>query len=81
MGLPDAGQQQRFAMLAVGCKAGVVWLWRYHVPHQYTPSGSPSPEAFTLVCPHQARPRHPACPACAAIACLPLYPFVLLMAV
>lgn len=54
MVLPDAGQQQRFAMLAVGCKAGVVWLWRYHVPRQYTPAGSPSLEAFTLVCPRQA---------------------------
>lgn len=45
----NAGQPQRFAMLAVGCKAGIVWLWRYSVPHQYSPSGSPSPEAFTLV--------------------------------
>ena len=50
MMMVDAGQQQRFAMLAVGCKAGIVWLWRYDVPHQYTPSGSPTAEAFTLVC-------------------------------
>lgn len=47
--VPGAGQPQRFAMLAVGCKAGIVWLWRYSVPHQYSPSGSPSSEAFTLV--------------------------------
>ena len=52
--MPGAGQLQRFAMLAVGCKAGIVWLWRYTVPHQYTPSGSPCPEAFTLVCIHCA---------------------------
>lgn len=36
-------------MLAVGCKAGLVWLWRYEVPYQHTPSGRPSPQAFTLV--------------------------------
>lgn len=40
---------QRFAMLAVGCKAGIVWLWRYQIPSQYTPAGSATPEAFTLV--------------------------------
>ena len=52
--VPDAGQPQRFAMLAVGCKAGIVWLWRYTVPHHYIPSGSPSPEAFSLVCIYHA---------------------------
>ena len=52
--MPGAGQLQRFAMLAVGCNSGIVWLWRYTVPHQYTPSGTPSPEAFTLVCIHYA---------------------------
>lgn len=40
---------QRFAILAVGCKAGIVWLWRYQIPSQYTPAGSATPEAFTLV--------------------------------
>ncbi|DBA85227.1 TPA: hypothetical protein ACH3X2_005930 [Trebouxia sp. C0005] len=40
---------QRFAMLAVGCKAGIVWLWRYRIPTQYSPSGSAAPQAFSLV--------------------------------
>ena len=47
--VPNAGQQQRFAMLAVGCQAGLVWLWRFHLPCQYSPSGSASAEAFSLV--------------------------------
>ena len=37
-------------MLAVGCKAGIVWLWRYCIPTQYSPSGSAAPQAFSLVC-------------------------------
>ena len=41
--------QQCFAMLAVGCKAGIVWLWRYQLPGQYAPFGTASPDAFTLV--------------------------------
>ena len=36
-------------MLAVGCKAGIVWLWRYQLPGQYAPFGTISPDAFTLV--------------------------------
>ncbi|KAA6429373.1 MAG: hypothetical protein FRX49_00767 [Trebouxia sp. A1-2] len=40
---------QRFAMLAVGCKAGIVWLWRYRIPTQYSPSGSAAPQAFSLL--------------------------------
>jgi len=51
----DAGVQ-RFAMLAVGCKAGIVWLWRYHIPGQYSPSGSAAPQAFSLVCTASAAP-------------------------
>ena len=53
--LLNAGRQQGFAMLAVGCKAGVVWLWRFRVPSQYYPSGRLSPEEFTLV----PTPTHP----------------------
>ena len=45
---PDA-PAQCFAMLAVGCKAGIVWLWRYQLPSHPAPSGSVSPDAFTLV--------------------------------
>jgi hypothetical protein len=51
----DAGVQ-RFAMLAVGCKAGIVWLWRYRIPSQYSPSGSAAPQAFSLVCTASAAP-------------------------
>ena len=40
---------QRFAMLAIGCKAGIVWLWRYGIPTRYSPSGSAAPQAFSLV--------------------------------
>ena len=40
---------KRFAVLAVGCKAGVVWLWRYWLPQQPTPSGSANPNSFDLV--------------------------------
>jgi len=47
---------QRFAMLAVGCKAGIVWLWRYRIPTQYSPSGSAAPQAFSLVCTASAAP-------------------------
>lgn len=58
-----AGRQQRFAMLAVGCKAGVVWLWRFRVPSPYSPSGHLSPEQFTLVpnAPHPLRACFIAC--------------------
>ncbi|KAL0042386.1 hypothetical protein WJX77_010878 [Trebouxia sp. C0004] len=49
--LPATGDTgvHRFAMLAVGCKAGIVWLWRYRIPTQYSPSGSAAPQAFSLV--------------------------------
>ena len=47
-GVMSAGQQS-FALLAAGCKAGIVWLWRYSLPAQYAPVGYPSPNAFALV--------------------------------
>lgn len=41
----------RYAMVAVSTKSGRVWLWRYHLPSQYSAAakGNSLAQRFTLV--------------------------------
>lgn len=54
----DSCQHQRHALLALGTKAGIVWLWRYSLPCSYSPAANTDLTSWRLLGGFRAHASH-----------------------